>query len=87
MLERATSAVVERTCIPLATPEDLIIMKMIARRPRDIRDVEGILEQHRKLDVIRIRRFVEDFANILECPEIIEDLEGLLRSYPHPRKR
>jgi len=85
VLERAISVVVQRTSIPVPTPEDLIIMKMIARRPRDIRDVEGLMERYQKLDLARVRRVVEDFASILESPEIIEDMERLLR--PRPPKR
>jgi hypothetical protein len=64
--------------IRLPTPEDLIIMKVVAHRPRDLADVEGLLETHSDLDLVRIRRCVSDFAAALEAPELLSDLESLL---------
>lgn len=65
--------------ISVAAPEDLIIMKALARRPQDIADIAGIIEVQTDLDVDRIRRWVRDFSAILEMPEIFDDLELLLR--------
>lgn len=65
--------------ISLATPEDLIIMKALARRPQDIADIAGIIEVQPSLDVDRIRRWVREFSAVLEMPEILDDLEELLR--------
>lgn len=65
--------------ISIATPEDLIIMKALARRPQDIADITGILEVQSNLDIDRIRRWVREFSAVLEMPEIMDDLEVLLR--------
>lgn len=65
--------------IRIASPEDLIIMKALARRPEDIADIEGIIEVQPHLDVDRIRRWVREFSSVLEAPEIMDDLEKLLR--------
>lgn len=65
--------------ISVATPEDLIIMKAVARRPQDIADIAGIIEVQPDLDIERIRRWVREFSAILEMPEIHDDLEMLLR--------
>jgi hypothetical protein len=64
--------------IPLPTPEDLVIMKAVAHRPRDIADIEGILDLHPGIDKARVRRCVADFAELLEAPELVADLERLL---------
>jgi hypothetical protein len=40
-LSRARWVHVSGLEVPLPTPEDLIIMKAIAHRPRDLADVEG----------------------------------------------
>ncbi len=64
--------------LPLPTPEDLIIMKAVARRPRDIADIESILEAHPKLDLRRVRRWVKEFSKAVGMPEILEDLEKML---------
>ncbi|HEY9072816.1 MAG TPA: nucleotidyltransferase [Desulfobaccales bacterium] len=64
--------------IPLPLPEDLIIMKAVAHRPRDREDIEAILIAHPKLDLRRVRRWVREFSAVLEMPEILNDLEALL---------
>jgi hypothetical protein len=40
---RKLSKRIGRLTIPLPTPEDLIVMKAVARRPRDLADIEGIV--------------------------------------------
>ncbi len=64
--------------VPLPTPEDLVIMKAVAHRARDLEDIAGILEAHPRLDLRRVRRWVRDFAEALEMPELVADLEKLL---------
>jgi hypothetical protein len=72
--------------LPVATPEDLLIMKALARRPRDRADIEAILDTHPRLDVKRIRRVVGDFANALDMPDLAGELDRYL-SGRHKRKR
>lgn len=64
--------------LPLPTPEDLIIMKAIAHRQRDLLDIESILDVNPKLDLKRIRKWVGEFSSVLEMPEILNDLEKIL---------
>jgi hypothetical protein len=49
-------------------PEDLIVMRAIAHRPRDVADIESILEASPGIDEARIRSLVRDFAAALEAP-------------------
>lgn len=63
---------------PLPLPEDLIVMKAVAHRPKDLADIEAILTAHPKLNLRRIRRWVREFASALSMPEILNDLETLL---------
>ncbi|MBM4285482.1 MAG: hypothetical protein FJ128_09570 [Deltaproteobacteria bacterium] len=70
--------------VPLPLPEDLIIMKALAHRPRDLTDIEAILAAHPKLNLRRVRRWVREFAAALSMPEILNDLEVLLSQW---RKR
>jgi predicted nucleotidyltransferase len=65
--------------LKVATPEDLIIMKAVAQRPRDIADIESILNAERGLDLARIRRWTQEFASVLGMPEIHEGVERLFR--------
>ena len=65
--------------LPLATPEDLIIMKAVAHRPRDLGDIEAVLDAHPKLDRQRIRRWVREFSMALGMPDVLSDLEKVLK--------
>lgn len=62
----------------MVTPEDLIIMKAVAQRPRDLADIAGVLEAKPDLDLARVRRWVGEFARALDLPDIVEDLEQIL---------
>ena len=79
VIERAETIDTGGLRISVATPEDLIIMKALARRPQDIADIVGIIEVQPDLDIDRIRRWVREFSAVLEMPEVLDDLELLLR--------
>jgi hypothetical protein len=66
--------------IPLPTPEDLIIMKMVAHRPQDMIDVKTILQTYPKLDRKRVQKWVKEFSKTLENPDILTDLKKLLKT-------
>ena len=64
--------------VPLPTPEDLAIMKMVAHRPQDMIDVKTIVQSYPKLDRKRVKKWVKKFSKALENPIILSDLEKLL---------
>lgn len=64
----------------LPTPEDLIIMKAVAHRPRDLEDIQGIIDSNSRLDKSRIEAWVRQFAEALEMPELWEDIAGMLKA-------
>ena len=64
--------------LPLPTPEDLVVMKAVAHRARDLGDIEGIVATHARMNTAYIRRLVRNFAELLEAPEIVDDLERAL---------
>ncbi len=86
-IQRAVLREVGDFRLPLPTPEDLIVMKAVAGRPRDLSDIEGILATHSKLDLPRIRRQVQQFAKITERPEMLDQLEKLLGGQRSARKK
>jgi hypothetical protein len=69
---------IKKVRLPLPLPEDLIIMKAIAHRPRDLADIESILDVHPNINVRRVRRWVKEFSKAIELPEILNDLENIL---------
>ncbi len=81
VVARATRVGVAGVTLPVATAEDLVVMKAVAGRPRDLADIEGILDARPDLDVARVRALVRAFAETLEAPRILTALETLLREY------
>lgn len=79
MIDRHQSMTVGPVTIPVITPEDLIIMKALARRPRDMADIESVLDANPEMDLDRIRDWLREFSAVLEMPEILEDFEGIVR--------
>jgi hypothetical protein len=63
----------------VARPEDLLVTKAIANRPRDRADIEALLAAHPDLDVSRARRVVVEFAAALEQPELVDEFDRATR--------
>jgi len=80
MVERGVVISIGRLSIRLPTPEDLIILKAIAHRPKDLEDIRTIADKNPDLDTARIEHWVKSFAQILEMPDLWDDLTGLLGS-------
>lgn len=68
--------------VPLPSPEDLVIMKAVAHRPRDLQDIATILEIYPEMDWQRVRQWVQEFARVLEMPEIFDDLQQIRKKRP-----
>ena len=74
--ERAQSRDVEGTNVRLASPEDLVVMKILAGRPKDVEDVRAILAANRdQLD----SDYIERTLGRLEAALGQSDLRLLLR--------
>jgi hypothetical protein len=64
-IERASSHNVSDTPVRFATPEDLIIHKLVAGRPRDLEDVRGILSRQKHLDEVYLKRWLPTFREVV----------------------
>jgi len=72
IVTRAVHCKLDDLKVWICTPEDLIIQKAISDRARDWQDIEGILiEQHGRIDLPYIESWLEQFAEVLEKPEIL----------------
>ena len=68
----------EDVTIRLPRVEDLLIMKAIAHRPRDLEDIEALLAANSTIDLVRVRRWVAEFARAATMPELIDEFERLI---------
>lgn len=64
--------------IPLPRPEELIVMKGLSQRPRDISDIESLLDAHPNIDLTTVTSTLREFSEALEMPEILEGFEKIL---------
>ena len=64
--------------VPLPSPESIVVMKAIARRARDIADIEGILEVHDDLDLDWIRVRLSEFDQALGRSDLLDEFNRVL---------
>lgn len=80
MVERSVLHEVDEALqLRLPTPEDLVIMKAIARRPKDLEDIRTIGAKYPNLDLERIKQWVKAFGEVLETPDLWDLVKSLLK--------
>lgn len=78
-LEHSTVATLGSVEIRVPRPEDLLVYKLVASRPRDVDDAEQLLLLHgRTMDLVRVRRVLSDFCETLEDESRMATLDRLL---------
>jgi hypothetical protein len=78
MVERSSTKSFANLSIRLPTPEDLIIMKAIAHRPKDLEDIRTIADKYPDLDIHRIEEWVKSFGEAIELPGLWDEVKLLL---------
>lgn len=79
-LQRAISVDVDGTLVPVISPEDLIITKILAGRPKDIEDIRGVIhEKTTSLDIERIRTILRLLEQALVQSDLLPILENAWR--------
>jgi Nucleotidyltransferase of unknown function (DUF6036) len=79
MVERGKIHSTMTLSIRLPTPEDLIIMKAIAHRPKDLEDIRTVVDKNPELDVVRIEYWLKQFGEVLEMPSLWDDIKALFK--------
>jgi hypothetical protein len=79
-VDRASLYEFEPECVlPTCSAEHLIIQKAVAARPRDLADLDGLVNrQYSKLDLARIRRWLAVFSEIKEGTDVVKPFEDAL---------
>jgi hypothetical protein len=79
MVERGSLKSFADLTVRLPTPEDLIIMKAIAHRPKDLEDIRTIADKYPDLDMARVEGWVRTFGVALELPDLWEEIKLLFK--------
>jgi Nucleotidyltransferase of unknown function (DUF6036) len=78
-LDRAVRVEMAGITVPVISPEDLVVTKLLAGRPKDVEDVRTILEdRHARLDLERVRALLHLLEQILSRGDLVPELERLL---------
>jgi hypothetical protein len=73
--------------LPFVEPEDLLIYKLVAARPRDLEDAERLVVLHgERMDFARVANTIGAFCNVLEDTSRLDLLAKLLKrtGYQYP---
>lgn len=73
-IKRAKKLTIMDQEVCFASPEDLIIHKIFAGRPRDIEDVRTVLLKNPDMDIRYIRKWLEEF-------DLSSDIKGFLKTF------
>jgi predicted nucleotidyltransferase len=81
ILDRARSLDLGGVVVPVISAEDLVAMKVLAGRRKDIEDVRGVLaEQEGRVDLARIRDVLGSMEQVTGERTLLPKLERLLRA-------
>jgi len=64
--------------LKLPRVDDLIVMKAIANRPQDLRDIEGLLDVHPDANVAAARKWIREFSTVTTMPDILEEFDRIV---------
>ena len=71
LLQRRARAEVEGISAWIASPEDLILLKLLANRPRDIGDIQDILMVQGQLDDAYLNRWADELGVSARWSEVL----------------
>lgn len=77
-IDRAQTHKVGGISVRLPRVEDLLIMKVIAHRAKDMQDVEGLMDAHPGANLDEVRQHVREFASATAMSDLIDDFEKIL---------
>ena len=83
LVRRAVTKRIRGVSFRLATAEDIVVMKSLALRPRDVADIEGILAALPGLELEQVRRDLGTLSESLEGPDFLGEFERIVSSQRH----
>jgi predicted nucleotidyltransferase len=80
MIERSQVIEIGKLKIRIPTAEDLIILKAVAHREKDLQDIKAIANTQTEIDLNRISFWLEQFGEVLDFPGLWDEIEDLISS-------
>lgn len=78
-LDRAKAVDLAGTIVPVISPEDLVVTKLLAGRTKDVEDVSTIIQERRsRLDLARVRAVLGLLEEALSRSDLVPEFETLL---------
>ncbi|WP_437904700.1 DUF6036 family nucleotidyltransferase [Sorangium sp. So ce327] len=65
--------------VPMISPQDLVLTKALAGRPKDIENVRGVLPEQHDLNIDRIRELLGELEAAVGDDRLLRRLERLIR--------
>ena len=75
---RAVERRIGEVAVPVASAEDLVAMKILAGRPRDLEDVASIVRARRDLDLPMVRDTLRVLERALDRADLVAELERIV---------
>ena len=85
-INRAKDISIKNKIVKFASPEDLIIHKVFAGRPRDLDDVRSILLKIPSVDLPYIEKWLAEFDKSLSDAGLLEKFKEILNSIPKDKQ-
>ena len=79
-IKRAKEIKIGKAKVKFASPEDLIIHKMFAGRPRDFEDISSILAKQKKLNLNYIENWLKEFDKLSPKKSLLKSFRECLKS-------
>ena len=79
-IKRSKTVLILGQNVAFAAPEDLIIHKIFAGRPRDFEDVRVILIKNPDLDISYIRKWLREFDESSGSNEFLNNFEKIIKA-------
>ena len=64
--------------VPLPRVQDLLVMKAVARRPKDIEDIRALLAANPDADIAEARRWIREFATAMGMSDMLDEFDKLV---------